>query len=198
MLYVTYGPYSVETKSGTKGTSLNLTKDALDQFWEKVKSVSQIDLRSALGVYIFASNEKYNFLPWYVGQSKTGFEGEVFSLSNRVKYHEAYNHHMSTEKAVIFLIVRVTPKTRRLVKSLAPVEANFVEHEIIRLALAANPKLINSSNTAFFRKWEIRGIMNTDGEIKNLDPSTKRLRKCLSLKGNPLMFKSSEPAPDFA
>ena len=189
MLYVTYGPYSVETISGTKGTNLNFSKSALVRFWDNVENDAQSDLRFALGVYIYASAEKFNFSPWYVGQSKTGFEREVFTPSNKTKYHDAYNHHMPSEDAVIFLIVKITPKWKKPAKSLATVEANFVEHEVIRLALAANPKLINSSNTRFFRKWEIRGIMNTEGHIKELDQNTKRLRKCLNLTGNPPMFK---------
>ena len=190
MLYVTYGPYNLQTKEGRNGTTLDLNTRALAVFWDHIEQSSKRDLRNARGVYIFSSKENYNYSPWYVGQSKKGFEGEVFNVSNKNKYQTAYSHDMDSEQAVMFFVAKVTPKTGKLAKSLPIAEANFVEHEIMRHALAANPQLKNSSNTGFFRNWEIRGIINTEEEdMKELDSPTKRLRNCLNIRGNPHVFK---------
>ena len=192
MLYVTFGPFDLETRRGRKGVTLDLRGNALARFWNNVEETSQIDLREALGVYVFAGKRSYQYVPWYVGQSKMGFEGEVFNTSNKNKYQTAYSHEMIADQAVIFLITKLTPKQHRLAKTLPDEEANFVEHEIMRRALATNPGLINSSNTAFFRKWEIRGLINTVGDIKELDIGTKRLRNCLGITGEPDVYKTGD------
>ena len=192
MLYVTFGPFDLETRQGRKGVTLDLRRDALARFWDIVEKTSQTDLRNALGVYVFAGKRKRKYVPWYVGQSKMGFEGEVFNTSNKNKYQSAYSHEMIADQAVIFLITKLTPRKESLAKTLPDEEANFVEHEVIRRALAANPSLINSSNTAFFRKWEIRGLINTVGDIKELDIGTKRLRNCLGITGEPDVYKTGD------
>ena len=192
MLYVTYGPYDLETRQGRKGTTLDLSSAALGKFWDNAERISQKELRRALGVYVFAGKRRYNFVPWYVGQSKKGFEGEVFNTSNKNKYQTAYSHEMVAHQAVMFLLAKLTPKTENLARSLEEKEANFVEHEIIRRALAANPNLINSSNTGFFRRWEIRGLINTVGNSKEFDIETRRLRKCLNVKGEPDIYKTED------
>ena len=190
MLYVTYGPFDLETRQGLKGTTLDLGNNALKRFWDYVEEDSQRDLRKALGVYVFAGSVRYNYVPWYVGQSKKGFAQEVFNTDNKNKYQTAYSHEMTADQAVVFLITKVTPKTGNIAKSLPEKEANFVEQEIMGRALAANPRLINSSNTGFRKRWEIRGIINTVGNTKELDIATKRLRKCLRMKGDVVVFKT--------
>jgi len=182
MLYLTFGPFDLETRRGRKGVTLDLGRDTLRRFWDSVEKETQRDLRKALGVYVFGGSIPYNYVPWYVGQAKKGFEGEVFNTSNKNKYQTAYSHEMVAEQAVIFLIAKITPKHQRLAKTLPEVEANFVEQEIMRRALAVNRKLINSSGTGHFRKWEIRGLINTVDDVE-LDQSTKRLRKCLNITG---------------
>ena len=190
MLYVTFGPFDLETRQGRKGVTLDLRGNALARFWDNVEKTSETDLRKALGVYIFAGKRSFQYVPWYVGQSKMGFEGEVFNISNRNKYQTAYSHEMIAHQAVIFLITKLTPKQKRLAKTLPDEEANFVEHEIMRRALAANPDLVNSANTAFFRKWEIRGLINTIDDIKGFDIGTKRLRNCLGITGRPDVYRT--------
>lgn len=192
MLYLTFGPFDLEARQGRKGTTLDLSSSALATFWDNAEEISQRNLRNALGVYVFAGKRKNNYVPWYVGQSKKGFEGEVFNTSNKNKYQTAYSHEMVADQAVIFLITKITPKTGNLAKSLEEKEANFVEHEVMRRALAANPDLVNSSNTGFFRRWEIRGLINTAGDVKKFDLETKRLRNCLSIRGEPDVYKSRD------
>lgn len=189
MLYVTYGPFALETRQGFKGMTLDLSKGALERFWEKAEKQTQQDLRTALGVYVFAGSVRYNYEPWYVGQAKKGFAQEVFNTSNKNKYQTAYSHEMVADQAVVFLIAKLTPKTENLAKSLPEKEANFIEQEIMGRALAANPRLINSSNTGFRKKWEIKGILNTVGSTKEFDIATKRLRNCLNVKGDVVVFK---------
>ena len=183
MLYLTFGPYDLETRQGRKGITLDLRNDALGRFWDRVEKEAQRDLRRALGVYVFAGSVRYNFVPWYVGQSKAGFEGEVFNASNKDKYQTAYSHDMVADQAVIFLIAKVTPKTGNLAKSLRLAEANFVEQTIIRAALSANPKLVNNKNTRLLREMEIRGVINSTIDINDLDEASKRLRKLLGIRG---------------
>ena len=190
MLYVTYGPIDLETRQGPKGTTLDLGKDALKRFWENAQKHAQKNLRSALGVYVFSGSVPNSYVPWYVGQSKKGFAQEVFNTSNKNKYQSAYSHEMTADKAVVFLITKITPKTGNIAKSLPETEANFVEQEIMGRALAANPRLINSSNTKFRKKGEIRGIINTVGRTKELDIATKRLRNCLNMTGDVIVFKT--------
>ena len=190
MLYVTYGPFDLETRQGSKATTLDLERSALNKFWENAEKQTQQDLRTALGVYVFAGRVRYNYVPWYVGQAKKGFAQEVFNISNKNKYQTAYCHEMVADKAVVFLIAKVTPRTENLAKSLPAKEANFVEQEIMGRALAANPRLINSSNTGFRKRWEIRGIINTVGSTKELDTATKNLRKCLNMTGDVDVFKT--------
>ena len=192
MLYLTFGPFDLELRNGRKGTTLDLSSDALRRFWDRVEEQAERDLRSALGVYVFAGKRSHNYVPWYVGQSKTGFEDEVFNTSNKNKYQTAYSHEMLADHAVIFLLAKVTPKRNSLAKSLEEKEVNFVEQEIIRRALAANRKLINSDNTGFFRKWEVRGLINSVGDVKEFDRPTKRLRNCLNVRGNADVFRTSE------
>ena len=192
MLYLTFGPYDLETRQGRKGTTLDLSSTALGRFWDNVEKISERDLRKALGVYVFAGKRSHNYMPWYVGQSKKGFEGEVFNTSNKNKYQTAYSHEMVAEQAVVFLTTKLTPRTENLAKSLEEKEANFVEHEIMRRALAANPDLINSSNTGFFRRLEIRGLINTVGDMKEFDRETKRLRNCLGIRGKPDVYKTGD------
>ena len=192
MLYVTYGPFDLETRQGPKGTTLDFDKNTLKRFWDNVETHTQKDLRTALGVYVFASSAHHNYVPWYVGQSKKGFAQEIFNASNKNKYHTAYNHEMTADQAVIFLITKVRPIRGSLATSLSEKEAGFVEQEIMGRALAANPRLINSSNTRYRKSREIRGIINTTGSTRNLDIATKRLRNCLKMTGDVIVFKSGD------
>ena len=85
--YLPFGPYRLVTKTGLNGKTLNLDKVAKNEFWDRVvKEAGQPTMPEARGVYVFAEKVKYNFRPWYVGQSKTGFKKEVFTHRNRDIY----------------------------------------------------------------------------------------------------------------
>lgn len=99
---------------------------------------------------------------------------------------------MIADQSVIFLITKLTPKQERQAKTLSDEEANFVEREIMRCALAANPILTNISNTAFFRKCEIRGFINTVGDIEEFDIDTIKLTNCLGITEEPDVYKTGD------
>ncbi len=182
MLYITFGPYKIETKKGNKGITLNLDNDAKRQFWNEAENASGKVLREARGIYVFAEHIKFTYKPWYVGQAKEGFAQEVFNSNNTKNFQNAYAHEMAGEQAVIFLLARVYSNGKTLARSLKEREADFVEQEIIGHALRANGNLINTKNTKLLRDTEIRGVLNS-GDHVEFDQSTKRLRRMLSLTG---------------
>jgi len=165
---------------------LDLRADARSLFWDAIDQQEvelNQSLRQALGVYVFSERVPYSHVPWYVGQSGTGFQNEVFSGRNCGIFHHIFQHDFTERRldnAVIFLLARVTP-TGRLSMAFRPREFNFVEQEVIRHALRANGQLKNSAGAGLLRDIRIEGIINTQGEEKSM--ATRRLRKALGLSG---------------
>lgn len=182
MPYLTFGPYDLDTIEGHRGKTLDLGSVALKRFWARVEQDTSLRLQNACGIYVFGHSGSHNITPWYVGQSKRGFEGEAFNPSNINKYQHAYSHHIESGEAVMFLIPKLT-STQRLAKAIRLDEADFVEQTIIRHALRANDKLINNKNTRLLRSIEIQGILNSSIDIGELNLANKRFRRMLSLKG---------------
>ena len=182
MLYITFGPYKIETKTGNKGTTLNLDSHAKKVFWDRVEIATGKLLREARGIYVFAEQIKFTYKPWYVGQAKEGFAQEVFNSNNTKNFQNAYAHEMTGDHAVVFLLARMHSNGETLARSLNVREADFVEQEIIGHALRANGSLINTKNTKVLKTTEIRGVLNSSDEVE-FDQSTKRLRRMLGLRG---------------
>ncbi len=190
MLYKAFGPYELETKKGVNGIALDIDKKggAQKRFWEemdKKEGNCGKSLREGRGVYVFAEKLKFNYTPWYVGQSKKGFAKEVFSNKNIKDYNDAYIHKFQKgSSAVIFLVVKMTRSEKLCVAKILQREADFVERLILGHAIHANRNLINVSGMRFLRNMEIRGILNThEDDAKDFTAATKSLRRCLNIKG---------------
>ena len=179
MNYQIYGPYELLKKKAAKGNTLDLSPNALRSFWDAVDEDSGATLRMGRGCYVFALRAGKGCTPWYVGQSKGPFEGEVFTHKNRTHYLEVYGDKKAGTP-VMFFVVACTPNGKLSQKSLAVQEADFVERLLIDHALQKNESLVNVSRTKFIRKMSIPGILNSPKGA--LDQPTKTLMMTLGIK----------------
>ena len=156
--YYTFGPFTVPRKI-VKGNRrvLDDSKGAKNAFWKNVDQ-NEPGLATARGCYIFGVRTSNGIIPWYVGQSKTGFKKECFTPQKVNHYHNVVN---DTKKGtpILILLARYT-SGNRMSKTISLDEANFVEKYIISLSLERNSSLRNTNNTRFLRNLQIPGALN--------------------------------------
>lgn len=177
MNYRVFGPFELARTTDARGNKiLELDKETQNRFWERVKDESGFDLNEACGCYIFAHRAAKGLKPWYVGQSKGPFSGEVFTADKFQKYTSALNK-LKKATPVMFFIASFTPSDR-LRKTIPEKEAGFIEDILIGYAIRKNDELINIQKTKFYRELCIPGILNSSGK---LDAPTKTLVRTLGL-----------------
>lgn len=178
MFYETYGEFEVPREAVKGKKSLNLSKEALNNFWKMVDQ-KRPGLSGACGCYIFAIKAGQGRTPWYVGQSKGPFKDECFAFHKREVYRTVTDRRQGTP--VLILVARVTPKGK-LAKKLQEREANFVEQLLISHALSKNSDLSNTKNTSFIKKLRIPGVLNS--LKKRPKEETRILRSVLGIRSS--------------
>ena len=167
MKYDVFGPFKVPRKDG----GLVANAKALGRFWNEEVEEDEPGLSTASGCYIFGIGAT----PWYVGQAKNTFKGECFKP-------DKLNHYdgilaVRQGRPILHLLARKTPTgsfKRRLRKS----EADSLETLLIYKCLCANPDLLNTSRTSFFKKAKIPGLLNKEARSS----SEKFLKRLLNLE----------------
>ena len=156
--YHTYGPFELPRKSGVNKKVFDSSNPAEKKFWEQVEK-HENGLPKARGCYIFAMRAGGGITPWYVGQSKTGFNKECFQPSKKNQYYDVINANNGTP--ILFLVARRTLANMGFFKGVfSKSEADFVERHLIGLALRKNPNLKNNKNTRYLKKLKIQGVLN--------------------------------------
>ena len=177
MDYIVSGPHVIPTKIISKGVKhLDLSNDAVEEFWEREKEKTGLPIDEAVGCYIYAIRAGKGITPWYVGQAKKSFYKEVFSPDKYRKYKEHYEG-IKKGTPVVLLVIRQTPKGKIENVKIAETEANWVEDYLIRRALDKNPHLLNKQKTQHFTTVRIPGIHNASAKT----PADKALITALSM-----------------
>ena len=71
MDYGVTGPHVIPTKTISKGIKhLDLSKDALEKFWNHARESTDLPIDAACGCCIYAIRAGKGITPWYVGQAK--------------------------------------------------------------------------------------------------------------------------------
>ena len=178
MIYQVYGPYELPKKRVAKGKTLDLSREAQKLFWEDVDRGAGVALHSGRGCYVFAHRASKGYKPWYVGQSKKSFKGEVFTDRNKNNYEQVYRD-LGSATPILFFVARLTENGQLSNRTLSADEADFLEQKLIGYAVAKNERLTNVSNTRFHRKMTIPGLHNSAGKLSR---PAQELKTALGLK----------------
>lgn len=193
--YETYGPF--EVPRGHKNAALarlKVDKRQLKQFWTVVdggetdprtgKILGENGLSKARGIYIFANSAGGGFTPWYVGKTNqnAGFRGECFGPHKLLHYNDILQNDSYTRGTpVMFLIARMNASGKGFSTSKSnDREIDWLEAELIQLALAANSELVNEKRTKFVRELVVPGVIGNDNT--QLSRANKDLQRVLNLK----------------
>ena len=162
LIYESFGPHCIPRKrSGNGELVLDFSPQAITSFWTNVEE-ARAKLSTAIGCYIFAVRAPRSTIPWYIGQSKTGFRSECFQPQKQIHYYAVMNE-MKTGIPLLFFVAKLSnPRPElRFASSLPAEEANFVERQLISIALLTNSNLRNVKGTKYPRNVKIPGILNS-------------------------------------
>lgn len=143
------------------------TKKALNPFWDDIEAQTSCKLHHGRGCYIFVTKSGRGYRPWYVGQSKKGFQGEVFRGHKQRIYNSVVdNPEHRVGKPYLFLIARLTASGQvRTSGKLHPSEANFIEQLFIIHVYRKNPELKNVMKTKIAKQMHIPGVFVPSGGV---------------------------------
>jgi hypothetical protein len=155
------GPYKIKKSRKKQGYSID--KEAVRRFWTENQHIAD-----EVGCYVFSLRTGRGLMPFYVGQSKTGFRHECFTDDKICHYHETIVDHCGTP--FMFFLVKHSGPNAILETCL-----NQVENYLIQLASQRNPHLENVKRVA----WSVHGIFNSPrGQPSH---SAKQLRRLLGI-----------------
>lgn len=150
------GPIKLTRHGNKKLITSDSLKDLVADLEEREEGLSD-----ACGCYVFAKQTGKGVMPWYVGQAcRRPIAAEALNPSNREKYNKVLDAKGSP---VIFLLPMRTPsgKLRKRPQANGRISSlDFLEKWLIASALARNPNLKNSKETAFLRTIHVTGILN--------------------------------------
>ncbi|MCL2629231.1 MAG: hypothetical protein FWD33_00845 [Alphaproteobacteria bacterium] len=128
-------------------------------FWKQAETKQGFQgISEAKGCYIFGLSCAGGLMPYYVGQAKKTFKQEVFGLHQMRIYDKCINNNKGTP--VLILVSAMTGKNE-FSKANHDKVINWVEDLLISYALERNPKVENSSKTAYWKNVEIPGLWKT-------------------------------------
>lgn len=177
MTYI-YEPFGEFELPRTRSLSLIDDVALSEVFWPNLSREHQ-GLAEASGCYILGIRHSTGIKPWYVGKAngKDGFYQEVLNDRNTRKFNAQIDRQRSGTP-VLFLLARMTPKGK-FRNDRGERDLKWLEDELIRLALVANPELINSKSTDMPKRVVLPGVINSPKG--RYSKTTKRLRRCLNL-----------------
>ena len=134
------------------------------QFWDGIEIPDNLDgLDFAIGCYVYCLERGERILPWYIGKTiaKNGFKGEIFQDPKVMRYREVTpKPHRHGAKMMLFPLV--TAKNWKIswnTSERSKKAIDWLEKELIILALTRNPKLTNVRDTLLVKNVSVRGIM---------------------------------------
>jgi hypothetical protein len=139
------GPFPIPY-SQHRGSKRIETKHA-EESW---KQSEPSKLAARYGCYVFAVKTGRGTLPWYVGQTTTGFRKECFDRDKREKYNTVIFDRKGTP--VLFFLVAPSGSGPRNKKAVGDLEVFMIGQ-----AKSRNPHILNRTGTSDFC-WDIRGV----------------------------------------
>jgi hypothetical protein len=170
-----HGPFPI--KYNGRGERIRFDRNL---FWDS-KASKFGDRR---GCYVFGVKRGKTILPFYVGETKVRFQGEIFEPHKQAHYRRALSGGKAY-KAFIFLIVQPLKKkpNRKFITD--------VEHFFIRVAWRRNPSLRNHKGIPA-PEWTIPGV--TAPAKGKPTQAVRALRQLTGLEGNELHAGQRRPA----
>ena len=155
MKYRNFGPYDLPVDNDN---NLDFSLNARKQFWARVEKRSEHDLQIGRGCYVFAMRAGKGMTPWYVGQSKSGFKGEVFQRTKQDHY-VAVKSSYKKGTAILFLITRFTNGGKIMKGQLPKPEADYIERFFIVQNLRKEPPIDKHSGSKLRKEtWLCREL----------------------------------------
>jgi hypothetical protein len=179
--FQTFGPYELPRKGGISNV------DCLKEMWLSINEIEQDGiaerLKRAIGVYIVVREIGKNSKPWYVGKTYSGFNSR-FRQHLKGKVFGGIEKIPKGGKVKIFLLVRGSTKTgkfkTRVKRGKTVKSIDILEFMLIGSCQKLNPDLLNTSQAAFHRGFQIPGYMNDKKSKRN--PAAKELAIALRVK----------------
>jgi len=178
MKFRVYGPYTVGRENKV------ITEETSNNYFSCVEASGE-DWRIACGCYILATaTSGGGWTPWYVGMTETKQLHKASLKDRNIKKFNTTLIKIASAKAKVFLLPKMTPsggfsKNKEGIAEL--------EKMLIGLAFQYNPDLLNTSETKYWKKTELEGVMNpSPGRATD---NAVRLRETLGLQkpfGKPL------------
>ncbi|MDD9810136.1 MAG: hypothetical protein OXU71_00225 [Gammaproteobacteria bacterium] len=164
------GPF--EIPRGNKGVITDVK-----QFWKELAEEWGEGLVKAHGAYVFAIKSARGTKPWYVGKAGKTFKQEALNAENIKKYNGKLDT-VTRGKPWLFLLPELNDGGGFSRKT-ESAHTKALELMLIERALAANPNLLNSSNTKLLREIEVFGFINSRKPGKPSE-AVQEFKKCFS------------------
>jgi len=168
VLFRVRGPFTLpfhRAKTGVK----RIESKHKQEFWAQPKASKY---KARRGCYIFAVKHGLTYKAGYVGMATERLQGEIFTPHKLNRYNAFLAEHKNGSP-VLFLVVAPTNKGK-------PPKSKIVamEEDLIRLAKAVNPKLVNKIGIKDPR-WGIAGVLR--GGKGKVGSSAKAARQILGI-----------------
>ena len=176
MHFESYGEFDLdrafyELKKG-KASRTKFIKE-LDEFKE--------GLSRAIGCYVFCLKHGVKITPWYVGKTTKSFALEALHDRKLDKYGEAIRDNKRHIPCMLFF-PKMTPKDKfSKTENKQNLEIDWLETNLISIALKKNTDLINTSKTRMVRDIYVRGILGVQQKGQPTD-DIKKIKKIFGIK----------------
>ena len=170
--YRIFGPFKLPRPPGGLFDS---DAKAKKEFWQHVDQCAD-GLSRACGCYVLSVRKR----AWYVGLTqRNDFAHECFLDHKVTKINKAI--FRGKGDAYLHLLARTTPRGRFAKPSPRHKDIEDLEKMLITLALERNDKLLNKSDTKFYKNTVIPGILNSSHGLGRAN-SVRCLKRVLGVK----------------